>query len=89
MLVNNASVYVDTLKNYVVPSSLIESTLRNYAIYAEDFRAAITREGLSPQHSASIEQARAAALLALDELAHALTDAKPNDMAKAMGMDWL
>lgn len=85
----NALVYVDTLKGYVVPSALVESTVRNFAIHAEDFRAAITREGFSPQHSASIEQARTAALSALDELAHALTDAKPNDMAKAMGLDWL
>lgn len=89
-LVFNAMVNVGSIKQYVVSTAPIERAYREVVAHAEDFRAVSAREGLPSDHStASIEQARELTLLALERLDAALTDARPNDLARAMGMDWL
>lgn len=82
-------VMLDTVRQYVVPSDHLSQAFDEVKFYAQDFRAEITRSGFpSGQRSDPIEQARQLTLLSLDRLDDALTNARPNEFAHAMGMDW-
>ncbi|TCP65895.1 hypothetical protein [Sphingomonas sp. PP-CE-1G-424] len=88
-LVGNAIVFLDSIRQYIVPADSFDRAFDAVAVHARDFRTVMAREGFpSRRDQASVEQARQLVLLALDRLDDALTEAKPNDMARAMGMDW-
>lgn len=88
--VRAATVMLHTLRSYVVPSPELTAAfggaLARIAEFHEEVEDQSRRARKAP---AAIENARQIAMLSIDSLALALTDAKPSDEAQALGLDWL
>lgn len=84
----NAITTLDNGLAYVMPAEDIQ-----HAAYDAKARINVFREFLADQRGASdftsAQTAREAALQAVDRLETVLVSARPNDTAKALGLDWL
>lgn len=79
-LTGNAKVTLSNAQAFVVDDAVIE----------EAFHLAKQRiEFMRQAGPIELQKARVSALQALDSLELSLVQARPNDMAKALGLDWL
>lgn len=85
---SNAAVTLDNGLAYVMPAADIQQAATDAKARIGVFCAALADQW-APAKLASAQAAREDVLQALDSLEMLLASARPNDMAKALGLDWL
>ena len=89
MLAGNAKTYLATAESYVVPTAGSAEAFAAARFHIDDFRnEAAGQFALSEREKASIENARQLVMVALERLERRLEEARPSDMATALGLDW-
>ena len=85
----NAEEMLRTAKNYVQPEPSLNAALDDAIGRIADFHEEVVDQNtLTKKVTSAIENARGIALLSIDHLALALQDARPNEEASALGIDW-
>lgn len=84
---SNATVTLDNGLAYVMPAADIQHAAVETKARISAFCAALADQW-GPANLARAQSAREDVLQALDRLETLLASARPNDMAKALGLDW-
>lgn len=88
MRAKNAEAFLATAISYVEQSPEIEAAHREAVARIREFGDDFSRGGYYQKPDSAAEQARSMALLSLGKLGETLLDAKPNQMAHALGLAW-
>jgi hypothetical protein len=83
----NATTTLDNGLAYVMPAEDIQQAATHAKARIDAFRESLADQW-GPVNRARAQTAREDALQALDRLEAVLASAQPNDMAKALGLDW-
>ena len=85
----NAEALLRSAKSYVVLTSALGEAFDDAIGRIADFHEEVVDQNtLTARVTPAIENARNIAVVAIDRLAEALRDARPNAHATAMGLDW-
>lgn len=84
----NAITMISSGRAFVASAANLVSAYEEAVARISEFRDELAARGLGNQGSNAVENARSLALLAIERLADAWSQASPSDEAKALGYDW-
>jgi hypothetical protein len=88
-LAHNSKVSLDTARKYVRPTGASDQAFGEAIQCIDHLRRQVSDHlSLSERERDVIEDARRDALAAIDQLEATLADARPSDLADALGMGW-
>lgn len=84
----NALTMLSSGRAFVASAPDLDSAYEETVAWISEFRDELVARGLRNQGSNAVENARSLALLAIERLTDAWSQASPSDEAKALGYDW-
>ena len=88
-LAYNSKVLLGTARQYVRSTAISDEAFEEANQRIDRLRQQVSGHlGLSERERDAVEDARRDALMAIDQLEAALADARPSDLADALGMGW-
>ncbi|WP_230630652.1 hypothetical protein [Sphingomonas sp. Leaf37] len=88
-LIGNALAQLHNAHAYVVSAPAVDRAYNEVRVHVHGLKVELSSLPMgAPQNHPPVERARQLALLSIEHYAAALGDAQPNEMAKALGLDW-
>lgn len=84
----NALTMLASGRAFVASAPNLDRAYEEAVARISEFRDELAARGLRNQGSNAVENARSLALLAIEQLTDAWSEASPSDEAKALGYDW-